>query len=60
MDFNWKLKNLLFFQACAIWLLALVKHCSNRKTILNNRKLLQMAFTDLLSEDSGKYKESKH
>lgn len=39
-------------QACAIWLLALVKNCSNRGTILAFKATLQAAFTDLLSEDN--------
>lgn len=43
-------------QASAIWLLALVKNCSNRDPILNKKEILQMAFTELLSEDSGKLK----
>ncbi|XP_058829138.1 proteasome-associated protein ECM29 homolog [Topomyia yanbarensis] len=39
-------------QACAIWLLAIVKNCSKRKPVENNRQILQLAFTDLLSEDN--------
>lgn len=39
-------------QACAIWLLAVVKNCSKRKPVGDNRQILQLAFTDLLSEDN--------
>nr|XP_019552043.2 proteasome-associated protein ECM29 homolog [Aedes albopictus] len=39
-------------QACAIWLLAIVKNCSKRKPIVDNRQILQLALTDLLSEDN--------
>ncbi|XP_058466922.1 proteasome-associated protein ECM29 homolog [Malaya genurostris] len=39
-------------QACAIWLLAIVKNCSKRKPVKNNRQIMQLAFTDLLSEDN--------
>lgn len=38
-------------QACSIWLLALVKNCSERAPILNNKSLLQLAFSDLVSDD---------
>lgn len=38
----------------AIWLIAIVKNCSKRSPILTNRGLLQLAFTELLSDDSGK------
>lgn len=38
--------------ATAIWLLALVKNCSMRKSIFTNKQLLQYAFTELLSDDS--------
>jgi proteasome component ECM29 len=41
-------------QACGIWLMALVKNCCNRKSVLDKKQILQLAFTDLLSEDSGK------
>lgn len=40
--------------ATAIWLIAIVKNCSKREPILKNRGLLQLAFTELLSDDSGK------
>lgn len=43
-------------QASALWLLALVKNCSDREPILKRRHLLQAAFTELLSEDNGTYK----
>ncbi|XP_053690406.1 proteasome-associated protein ECM29 homolog [Sabethes cyaneus] len=39
-------------QTCAIWLLAIVKNCSKRKPVGDNRQILQLAFTDLLSEDN--------
>ncbi|XP_055592523.1 proteasome-associated protein ECM29 homolog isoform X3 [Uranotaenia lowii] len=39
-------------QACAIWLLAIVKNCNKRKPIIDNRQILQLALTDLLSEDN--------
>ncbi|XP_038108762.1 proteasome-associated protein ECM29 homolog [Culex quinquefasciatus] len=39
-------------QACAIWLLAIVKNCSKRRTVVEKRQILQLAFTDLLSEDN--------
>lgn len=38
--------------ATAVWLLALVKNCSKRKSIFSNKQLLQYAFTELLSDDS--------
>lgn len=38
--------------ATAVWLLALVKNCSMRKSIYSNRQILQYAFTELLSDDS--------
>lgn len=41
-------------QACAIWLLALVKNCSIRAPIQQRKHILQAAFTELLSEDNGK------
>lgn len=41
-------------QASAIWLLAIVKNCSKRKPVVDNRQILQLAFTDLLSEDNGR------
>ncbi|XP_058066629.1 proteasome-associated protein ECM29 homolog [Anopheles bellator] len=39
-------------QSCAIWLLAIVKHCKQRRPVLEQRKILQLALTDLLSEDN--------
>lgn len=39
----------------AIWLLALVKNCSKRAPIYTRRQLLQFAFSELLSDDSGVY-----
>lgn len=39
----------------AIWLLALVKNCSKRAPIYTRRQLLQYAFSELLSDDSGTY-----
>lgn len=38
--------------ATAVWLLALVKHCSKRVPVYSNKQLLQHAFTELLSDDS--------
>lgn len=43
-------------QAVSVWLLALVKHCNERPAILNKKQMLQFAFTELLSDDSGKFK----
>lgn len=40
--------------ATAIWLLALVKNCSKRAPIYSHKQILQFAFTELLSDDSGK------
>lgn len=40
--------------ATSIWLIALVRNCSKRQPILKHRELLQLAFTELLSDDSGK------
>lgn len=40
--------------ASAIWLLALVKNLSKRSCIYKRKQLLQYAFTELLSDDSGK------
>lgn len=40
-------------QAISVWLLAVVKHCSNRPAVLRKKQLLQFAFTELLSDDSG-------
>ncbi|KAH8405828.1 hypothetical protein KR215_009962, partial [Drosophila sulfurigaster] len=39
-------------QAISVWLLAVVKHCSNRPAVLGKKQLLQFAFTELLSDDS--------
>lgn len=36
-----------------IWLLALVKNCSKKSSILKRKETLQYAFTELLSDDSG-------
>lgn len=36
-----------------IWLLALVKNCSKRTPISKRKDILQFAFTELLSDDSG-------
>lgn len=41
-------------QAISVWLLAVVKHCSNRPAVLRKKQLLQFAFTELLSDDSGR------
>lgn len=38
-----------------IWLLALVKNCSKRAPIYQRKDVLQCAFTELLSDDSGKF-----
>lgn len=38
-----------------IWLLALVKNFSKRAPILKHREILQYAFTELLSDDSGEH-----
>lgn len=37
-----------------IWLLAFVKNCSTRAPIYKRKDILQYAFTELLSDDSGK------
>lgn len=39
--------------ATSIWLLALVKNLSQRPCIYKRKQLLQYAFTELLSDDSG-------
>uniref|UniRef100_A0A182JBI6 TOG domain-containing protein n=1 Tax=Anopheles atroparvus TaxID=41427 RepID=A0A182JBI6_ANOAO len=39
-------------QACAIWLLAVVKNCTQRRPVHENRQILQLALTDLLWEDN--------
>lgn len=44
--------NVCSRQAVALWLLAVVKACSTRKPVLDKRRILQMAFTNLLSEDN--------
>lgn len=44
--------NVCSRQAVALWLLAVVKACSTRKPVLEKRRVLQMAFTHLLSEDN--------
>lgn len=44
--------NVCSRQAVALWLLAVVKACSARKPVLDKRRILQMAFTNLLSEDN--------
>jgi len=41
-------------QAISVWLLAVVKHCSQRPAVLAKKELLQFAFTELLSDDSGR------
>lgn len=41
--------------ASAIWLLALVKNFANRPPIYKQKQILQFAFTELLSDDSGEY-----
>lgn len=38
-----------------IWLLALVKNCSKRSPIYKRKDILQYAFTELLSDDSGEF-----
>lgn len=38
-----------------IWLLALVKNCSKREPIYKRKDILQYAFTELLSDDSGEF-----
>lgn len=38
-----------------IWLLALVKNFSKRAPIRKHREILQYAFTELLSDDSGEH-----
>lgn len=38
----------------AIWLLALVKNLSKRSCVYKRKQVLQYAFTELLSDDSGK------
>lgn len=41
-------------QASSVWLLAVVKNCSFRPAVVNKKQMLQYAFTELLSDDSGK------
>lgn len=38
-----------------IWLLALIKNCSKWPSIYKRKDILQYAFTELLSDDSGKF-----
>lgn len=40
--------------ASSIWLLALVKNLAKRPSVYQHKQLLQWAFTELLSDDSGK------
>lgn len=44
--------NVCSSQMVSLCLLALVKSCSKRKPVLDKRRILQMAFTTLLSEDN--------
>ncbi|CRK95076.1 CLUMA_CG008554, isoform A [Clunio marinus] len=44
--------NVCSRQAVALWLLAVVKACSQRKPVLEKKRILQMAFTNLLSEEN--------
>lgn len=44
--------NVCSRQAVALWLLAIVKKCSDRAPVLAKRRILQMAFTHLLGEDN--------
>lgn len=44
--------NVCSRQAVALWLLAIVKACSHRQPVLDKRRVLQMAFTNLLNEDN--------
>lgn len=41
--------------ATAIWLLALVKNLAHLPEVYQRKQLLQFAFTELLSDDSGKW-----
>lgn len=44
--------NVCSRQAVALWLLAIVKACDQREPVQDKRKILQMAFTNLLTEDN--------
>lgn len=44
--------NVCSRQAVSLWLLAIVKACTTRQPVILKRKTLQMAFTNLLSEDN--------
>lgn len=44
--------NVCSRQAVALWLLAVAKACSHRQPVLEKRRILQMAFTNLLNEDN--------
>ena len=44
--------NVCSRQAVALWLLAVIKACAHRKPVLEKRRVLQMAFTNLLNEDN--------
>lgn len=44
--------NVCSRQAVALWLLAVVKACATRRPVLDKRRILQMAFTNLLSEEN--------
>ena len=46
------LLNVFLRQAVALWLLAIIKKCFDRATVLQKRKILQMSFTHLLGEDN--------
>lgn len=39
----------------SIWLLAVVKNLGKRPSVYKHKQLLQFAFTELLSDDSGKW-----
>lgn len=46
---------LLFFQAVCTWLLTILKHNSKRQGIIEKLSVIQSAFMDFLSENSGNF-----
>lgn len=44
--------NVCSRQAVALWLLGVTKACAHRQPIIKKRRIIQMAFTNLLNEDN--------
>lgn len=60
--FNWFMQEIIKMvpdphpcsrHATGIWLLALVKNCAKNPLVYTRKQILQYAFTELLSDDSG-------